>query len=81
MSCVIVPIGQYTHQLLGLNNTIVINPKIVEVNITLKIHTGTTCSSSNSEYLFFLINRNVRQECQIAVLFHNIYYNIPLFLL
>ena len=35
INCVIVPIGQYTHQLLGLNKIIVIKPKIVEVSITL----------------------------------------------
>ena len=35
MSCVIVPIGQYTHQERGLNNSIVTNPSTVEVSITL----------------------------------------------
>lgn len=33
--CVMVPMGQYTHQLLGLYKTMVIRPKIVEVSITL----------------------------------------------
>lgn len=32
---VIVPIGQYTHHERGLNSTIVISPKTVDVNITL----------------------------------------------
>ena len=35
INCVIVPIGQYTHQLLGLNNTIVTNPSTVDVSMTL----------------------------------------------
>ena len=35
ISCVIVPMGQYTHQLRGLNSTIVIRPSTVEVSITL----------------------------------------------
>ncbi len=32
---VMVPMGQYTHQLRGLNRTMVISPRIVEVSITL----------------------------------------------
>ena len=32
--CVIVPIGQYTHQLLGLNKSMVSKPSTVEVSIT-----------------------------------------------
>ena len=35
ISCVMVPIGQYTHQERGLNKTIVTNPSTVEVSITL----------------------------------------------
>ena len=35
ISWVIVPIGQYTHQLRGLNSTMVISPSRVEVSITL----------------------------------------------
>ena len=35
ISCVIVPIGQYTHQERGLNNIMVKNPSTVEVSITL----------------------------------------------
>lgn len=35
INCVIVPIGQYTHQLRGLNKIIVMKPNIVEVSITL----------------------------------------------
>ena len=34
-SWVMVPIGQYTHQLRGLNSTMVIRPRTVEVSITL----------------------------------------------
>ena len=34
MSWVMVPIGQYTHQLLGLKSTIVIRPRTVEVSMT-----------------------------------------------
>ena len=36
MPCVIVPIGQYTHQDLGRNNTIVTKPSVVDVSITPK---------------------------------------------
>ena len=35
ISCVIVPMGQYTHQERGLNSSIVTNPSTVEVSITL----------------------------------------------
>ncbi len=35
INCVIVPIGQYTHQERGLNKSIVRKPRIVEVSITL----------------------------------------------
>ena len=35
ISWVMVPIGQYTHQLRGLNSTMVISPRTVEVSITL----------------------------------------------
>ena len=35
ISWVMVPIGQYTHQLRGLNSTMVISPRMVEVSITL----------------------------------------------
>jgi len=35
MSWVMVPMGQYTHQLRGLKGIIVINPSTVEVSITL----------------------------------------------
>ena len=35
MSCVIVPIGQYTHHERGLNRIIVTNPRTVDVSITL----------------------------------------------
>ena len=35
INCVIVPIGQYTHQLRGLNSAIVIKPSTVDVSITL----------------------------------------------
>ena len=50
--CVIVPMGQYTHQDLGRNRTMVTKPSTVEVSITLKnpkancaIH-GETISTS-----------------------------------
>ena len=35
ISCVMVPIGQYTHQERGLNKTMVKKPSTVEVSITL----------------------------------------------
>ncbi len=35
MSCVIVPMGQYTHHDRGLNSIMVINPSTVDVSITL----------------------------------------------
>ena len=35
INCVMVPMGQYTHQLRGLNSTIVTNPNTVDVSITL----------------------------------------------
>ena len=35
ISCVMVPMGQYTHQERGLHKTMVKNPKTVEVSITL----------------------------------------------
>lgn len=35
MSWVMVPIGQYTHQDLGLKSTMVKNPSTVEVSMTL----------------------------------------------
>lgn len=35
ISCVIVPIGQYTHHERGLNNIIVTNPSTVDVSMTL----------------------------------------------
>ena len=35
MVWVMVPIGQYTHQLRGLNRTMVTKPRTVEVSITL----------------------------------------------
>ena len=35
MSCVIVPIGQYTHHERGLKRIIVTSPKTVDVSITL----------------------------------------------
>ena len=35
ISWVIVPMGQYTHQLRGLNRTMVTSPSTVEVSITL----------------------------------------------
>lgn len=35
ISCVIVPMGQYTHQERGLNKAMVRNPSTVEVSITL----------------------------------------------
>ena len=35
INCVIVPIGQQTHQLRGLNSIMVIKPRTVEVSITL----------------------------------------------
>ena len=35
ISCVMAPIGQYTHQERGLNRIMVTNPSTVEVSITL----------------------------------------------
>lgn len=35
ISCVMVPMGQYTHQERGLNKIMVRNPNTVEVSITL----------------------------------------------
>ena len=35
ISCVMVPMGQYTHQLRGLNSIMVSRPNTVEVSITL----------------------------------------------
>lgn len=35
MVCVMVPIGQYTHQERGLNSAMVTSPNTVEVSITL----------------------------------------------
>ncbi len=35
ISCVMVPIGQYTHQERGLNKSMVTNPRTVDVSIML----------------------------------------------